>query len=145
MENLEFILSNMHILALFRQYYGITYAQWQYNHALSHGIINATAEESAKTNKEFTESTKPLFDEINKRLNISVQDANHKQVFMDWYRANDEFIKSLSMDEYAVFENIENNYINNDFADSTEFVKIVEELHYDEFIKNQLNNNNAGL
>ncbi len=131
-------LSNVHILALFRQYYSITLAQWQYNHALSHDVISATPEKSAKVNKDFTEAAKLFWVEINKRLNLDEKDEDYREKFMAWYGANEDFIKSLSDEEYAKFEYIETNYIKDDFADSAEFDAVVEELKYEEFMNEKL-------
>lgn len=134
-------LSNVHILALFRQYYAITLSQWRYNHALSHGIIDATPEKSAETNKEYSDAANLFRIEINKRLNFDENDKNdedYRKNFMAWYSANDKFIKSLSDEEYAKFEYIETNYINGDFKDSTEFNAVLGELKYEEFVAEQL-------
>ena len=130
--------SKVHILALFRQYFAITLAQWRFNHALAHNWIKVPAKDSGKANQEYTNSANIVLQEINKRLNLNPTQEDYRAKFMDWYRANEEFINSLDEIEYAKFEFVENNYIATDFADSTEFETIVNDFKYDEFIASHL-------
>ncbi len=138
MENID--LSNVHILALFRQYYAITLAQFRYNHVLSDNHLEASLEESANVNEQCTSAATFFRTEINKRLNININDDGCREKFMAWYEANEKFIYSLTNEEYEKFETIETAYINSDFADPTEFKSILSELKYDEYIKEQLAN-----
>ena len=138
MENNEMDLSKVHKLALFRQYYGITHAMWQMEHMASHGWGGLSIEKEQEARKECIEALNPIKLEILKRLDLTEEDGTFHPTFKAWYAANDSFIFALSDDEYNQFEKAEAGYVGSDFADSTEFEKILEKLNYEQYITEKL-------
>lgn len=134
MEENTFDWSKVHILALFRQYYGITFSMWQYEHMSSHGWGGTSVQGSSKVTEQFAEALKPVKLEILKRLGLTEQDGTCHEVFKTWYGANESFVSGLTDADYIKFEKVENAYGQSGFKDSTEYEKVLEELGYEKHL-----------
>lgn len=127
--------SKVHIFTLFRQYFGVTYAAWSFQHAWYDGRIDISAEKFNESMKEYEDLTQPLFDAIMSRLGLTKDDPDHKQKFMSWYSANERFVKLMSDEEYHAFELVEREYTKSNFTLDKEFIDELDKLKYNEYIE----------
>ncbi len=127
-------LKKVHLFALFRQYYAITYSQWSFSHAWMDSRIDVPVDKYSEAMKQYEEQLRPISHELMSRLGLNKDNEEDRKQFMDWYRQNEQFIKKLTDEEYYAFEKVEDAYIQSDFADSTEYEKKLRELNYDTYI-----------